>query len=193
MKRVISWLLVLFLQSASLSSTAHSQPILQVRVSTVDLMLSLSPINYLHLRVFGDGRVEIEDRQETETRFVLRKKTLTADELSLLKKFLHNSAVLELPTTYAPAFAPIDHRTTITISIDRGEKLQTIQITNYNVALGKDKGLYSQTLIDLMCRIERVRGNASYQPTANGWCSSVSETNPLAQQIVGRERRKLVS
>ncbi len=171
MKRVIPVLLVLLLQTVALGNTSHSRPILEVRVSVTDGMLYSTPQNYVHLRVFGDGRVEFEDRQANETKFVLRKKSLAPDELTRLKEFLNDRPVLELPTAYAPAFPDIDHRTTVTISIGRGKKSQTINITNFNLALGKDKGLYSQTFLDLMCRIERVRGNTSFQPTPSTWCT----------------------
>jgi hypothetical protein len=170
MRRVAALSLLLPLVVAT-AGAAGSQPLLDVRVFSNDPMVDSSPQTYLYLRVFDDGRVEYEDRKTNETEFVLRQKVLAAEELRSLKDFLNNADVLHLPPAYSPAISTVDHQINVTLSIDRGEKLQTIQIPNYNLTSGKDKGLYSQPLINLMCRIERARGNTSLQLTSNGWCA----------------------
>ena len=171
MKRLIAPLLLLLAFQFVSAEPVKSKQLLEVRISSMDLMMNLYPEEYLHLRVYTNGLVEYEDREGSGTEFVHRKKTLASSELKTLKEFLATAAVQLLPHKYAPVVPTIDHHTLITISITRGSKLQTIKVPNYNLALGKGKGQYSQTLINLMCRIERVRGSGPLLLPPIGWCA----------------------
>ena len=171
MKQVVIPLLLLC-YAATISTAAAPQPIIEVHASIADGMLYPTPQNYLYLRVFGDGRVNYEHRSQTDDSFVLHDRKLSDDELRSLRTFLNSSEIKHLQSKYEPAFPTIDHRTVVTIVIAHGNKPQSIEVLNYNVALGKRKGMYSQPLLDLMCRIERLRGNSSFQLTADGWCTT---------------------
>jgi hypothetical protein len=169
MRRVTATILFLLMLYVAVAKAVETKPLLEVRVSSSGMVAFVG--EYLHLRVFDDGRIEYEDRKEGESKFVLRETKLSSSQLQSLKEFLDSSEVQNLDSEYPPASPTIDHHTLIQISINRADTPQSIKIPNFNLPMGKDKGLYSQSLINLMCRIEEVRGNASLRLTAKGWCT----------------------
>jgi hypothetical protein len=169
MKRVTASTFFLLMLFVTVARAVESKPLLEVRVSSSGIVAFAG--EYLYLRVFDDGRVEYEERKESESRFVLRETKLSSSQLQSFKEFLDSSEVQKLESEYPPASPTIDHHTLIQISINRADKLQSIEIPNYNLPMGKDKGLYSQSLINLMCRIEQFRGDTSLRLTAKGWCT----------------------
>lgn len=167
-KRVITCAVLVLLFYIPVAKAIQTKPLLEVRVFSRD---GIAAREYLYLRVFHDGRVEYEDAKQDESEFADRETKLSSQQVQSLKEFLSSAEVQKLEPAFPPAYTTIDYRTLIRISLNSADKTQLIEIPNYNLPAGKDKDLYPQALINLMCRSEQVRGNTSSRLTAKGWCT----------------------
>jgi len=126
---------------------------------------------HLYMRVFANGHVEYEDviidkvestkrGQRSKPNFVLCRTTISTSELKGLADFLEGSVVQQMDSFYNFALT-IDSYIFLNISISRGDHLQTMEVVNFNP---NKNGLVTndrlQPLLGLMCRIQRLRGNA---------------------------------
>jgi hypothetical protein len=128
----------------------------------------------LYLRVHSNGRVEYEDGKldGARSRFLVRRARLSASEINSLSDFLTSSGVKSLATEYPPVNTPVDHFIIVTIRLPRGRESQTIKIVNFFPMSPKDSEAYPTALVQLLCKIERLRNGASFGITADRteWC-----------------------
>jgi len=130
--------------------------------------------NHLYLRVHRDGRVEYEDGRmnAARSRFFVRTERISPSEINSLSEFLGTSGVKSLAREYPPVVTPLDHYIVVTVLLPRGKKSQTIKIVNFFPTSPKGSEAYPAALIQLLCRIERLRTSASFGITADRtqWC-----------------------
>ena len=130
--------------------------------------------HHLYLRVYSNGRVEYEDEriQGAKPRFFTRRIKLHASEIDSLSEFLSTSGVKSLATEYPPVITPVDHSIIVTVRLVRGKESQMIKVVNFFPVSPNDRGAYPTALIELLCRIERLRKGASFGITADAtqWC-----------------------
>jgi hypothetical protein len=129
---------------------------------------------HLYLRVHSNGRVEYEDGKldGARSRFLVRRARLSASEINSLSDFLTSSGVKSLATEYPPVNTPVDHFIIVSIQLPRGRESQTIKIVNFFPMSPKDSEAYPTALVQLLCKIERLRNGASFGITADRteWC-----------------------
>jgi hypothetical protein len=134
---------------------------------------------HLYLRVYIDGRVEYEDeRMKGSTlEYFIRRSKLSGAEIKDLSVHLNGSSVRALAKDYAPLDPPLDHAIDLTVSLTHVDQTQTIVIRNFSPTSPKASEAYPASLIELLCRIERLRKGASFGITADAtkWCSSFKE------------------
>jgi hypothetical protein len=130
---------------------------------------------HLYLRVYDDGSVEYSDeilKNGHAPRYVVRRYKVELAELRSFAGFLKSSGVRSLAKNYPPAHPPLDHTIRLTVSIAQSNDSQTIAIENFFPTSSDAKGRYPAELVELLCRIERLRNKASFQiaTNASAWC-----------------------
>lgn len=130
--------------------------------------------NHLYLRVHSDGRVEYEDErmQGVRPRFFTRRAKLSRPEINSFSGFLNTSGVKNLAKEYPPVVTPVDHSIIVNVLLLRGKESQIVKVVNFFPTSPKGSEAYPTALIDLLCRIERLRKGASFGVTADAaeWC-----------------------
>jgi hypothetical protein len=129
---------------------------------------------HLYLRIYSDRRIEYEDERMKGSRldyFICRAR-LSVTEIKNLSGYLNGSDVQLLAKDYQPLEPPLDHVIDLTVSITRADQIQTIVIRNFSPTSPEAGEAYPTSLIELLCRIERLRKNTSFGITADvtKWC-----------------------
>jgi hypothetical protein len=127
---------------------------------------------HLYMRVLADGQVEYEDviineearnnfGRPSKPKFVLRRTKMSKSEVMSLWEFLNSPVVRKMDTFYNFALT-IDSYIFLNISISRPEHVQRMEVVNFNPTPKADPRANErlQPLLGLMCRIQRLRGNA---------------------------------
>jgi hypothetical protein len=171
MKRIL-FVALLVLLPCYLAGAGSVGPKILLEVRTSGAGMVAFSGNHLYLRIFDNGQIEYEDIVDKNVfqKFVLRKSKLTPNQLEGIVVLLHDSELRAAKQEYSPDATPIDHRVTLDISIARGSAPQVIKLTNYRPFWAKSKGKYPDKLIDLVCRIDALRGETVFRGVEEG-CS----------------------
>lgn len=173
--KILLVMMLLALLCASLGTTqskSTATPLLEAHMLGTGMA---SPQGrHLYVRVSRDGQVEYEDERMKGPRldYFIRRGRLSSAEIKALSDQLNEAGVLTLAKDYQPLDPPIDHAIDLTVSIMRADKPQTIVIRNFSPTSSKASEAYPAGLIDLLCKIERLRKGASFGITADAtqWC-----------------------
>lgn len=129
---------------------------------------------HLYLRIYSDRWVEYEDERMKGSRldYFIRRAKLSVAEFKDLSDYLNGSNVRAVAKVYPPLEPPLDHVFELTVSITRADQIQSIIIGNFSPTSPQAGEAYPTGLIELLCRIERLRKNASFGITADvtKWC-----------------------
>jgi hypothetical protein len=163
----IYFCLVMLITPLLSQASAVSEPVLEVRVEQRG---RFEPADYTYLRILKNGSVVSQDRKGPEGPFTTRTGKLTAAEQRSLMALIGKKEIGELATEFPPTMVSPGYSLIVTITITRGSKQQTIHVQNYNLAAGREKGIYPPALGDLMCGIEGFRGDSSIHLTEKADC-----------------------
>jgi len=141
------------------AGNAAPKLLLEIRTSGAGLINFTG--DHLYLRVFDNGEIEYEDVVSATDfeNFVLRRSKVSRHQLKAMGALLDRSDLLAARPEYSADATPIDHRVTLDISIVRGSAAQVIKLTNYHPFWPKSKGKYPGALVDLVCRVDALRGD----------------------------------
>jgi hypothetical protein len=173
MKRLVALMaLALLWAGVGTAQSKSTAPLLEAHMLGVGMA---SPQGkHLYLRVHDDGRVEYEDeRMKGPTlHYFIRRAKLSAAEMKALSDHLNGSGVRSLAKEYPALDPPMDHAIDVTVSITHADQSQTIVIRNFSPTSPKANEAYPAGLIELLCKIERLRKGASFGITADAteWC-----------------------
>jgi len=174
MRRLLLLILCIFQVSTTLPEKARqSQVLLEVRTSS----FGMGPTgDHLYLRLYDSGKVEYEDENLEEGRsgYVLKSRQISSARLKAMIEFLNDEGIKNLKAKYPPAYPNIDYSVQMDLKIVRGDTSQVIETMNYDSVIGKTKGIYPPSLIELICRIEGLRANASFRVTNVGGCIGIA-------------------
>lgn len=166
--------MVMALLCASSGAAQNKSKALLLEAHMLGVGMASPQGKHLYLRVYNDGRVEYEDeRMKGSTLdYFIRRSKLSAAETKNLSDHLNGSSVRALAKDYASLDPPLDHAIDLTVSITHTDQTQTIVIRNFSPTSPKASEAYPASLIELLCRIERLRKGASFGITADAtkWC-----------------------
>lgn len=172
MKRLIALTVGLLLLSYPASGT-NEEPRVLIEVSASDAVnkLDFSKAD-AYLRVYDNGRLEYSDIKENGSELIHRESKLTPSQLASLIEFLNSPEVAELSGQY-PSLPPnLKFFTIIDIVITLNGQVQVVGTHNLKFPLGGVKGRKNpQALIELICRVESLRGQTGFKVTPEGYCS----------------------
>lgn len=129
---------------------------------------------HLYLRVYDNGEFEYEDEviKRGTPHYLIRQEKLDNAQLKNLVSFLSSLESQKLAPEYSPIRPPLDHSIELTISIWHMNQYQKLVVRNFSPTAAQSSDIYPSGLIDLLCRIERLRKRASFGITADAskWC-----------------------
>jgi hypothetical protein len=172
MKRFFASVLVALLVSIGIAQSTRKALLLEA--NTLGIGMASPQGKHLYLRVYSDGRVEYESERMVKARleYFTQRSILSAREIKELSDYLNDRDVQALAKEYPPIEIPIDHAIDLTVAITRTNRTQTIVVRNFSPTSPRASGAYPTSLIGLLCKIERLRKNASFGITADtdSWC-----------------------
>ena len=150
----------IFLSQHATKSEASPHIILEV----IDKHFTMGrQIPSVYLRVFSDGTAECHALRDGHEPHVVKRKTLTPDELSKLKAVLENPELLNVQKRYELLNLVIDSWTEWNIAIPRDVDTQRIQVLNFSPgSQGEKKKPYPDALVKLGC-LSRLPTTARYK------------------------------
>lgn len=173
MKRLLAITLLILLW-ASVGTAQNKSKAVLLEAHMLGVGMASPRGKHLYLRVYSDGRVEYEDERMKGSAldYFIRRAKLSAADIKALSEHLNGSGVRGLAKEYPPLEPPIDHTIDLTVSITQADQTQSIIIRNFSPTLPKASEAYPASLIELLCRIERLRKKASFGITADAteWC-----------------------
>jgi hypothetical protein len=130
--------------------------------------------DHLYLRVYSNGVVEYESRvtKDSIPRYLIRRSKLSAAKLRELRAFLSSGQIKVIASNYNSISPSPDHTIDLKVIVWQEEQTQTTTITNFFPTSTKAKTVYPASLLELLCRIEKIRKNAGFSITADSekWC-----------------------
>ena len=151
----------------------NAGPKVLVEVNAFDATNKLDfPEAHPYLRVYDNGRIEYSDKKANADVFVQRKAKLSSFELKSLIAFLARPEVLDLESGRYPSYPPnLNFLTSIDILIARDGDPQVVGTHNFKPPLGGVRGKkLPRASIELICRVESLRGGAIFRVTPEGYC-----------------------
>lgn len=166
--------MVLVLLSVSVGTAQNKSKALLLEAQMLGVGMASPQGKHLYLRVYSDGRVEYEDERMKGPvlDYFVRRAKLSAAEVKALSGHLNGPVVRTLAKEYPALDRSMDHAIDLTVSITRADQPQMILIRNFSPASPRASEAYPPGLIQLLCKIERLRKGASFGVTADAteWC-----------------------
>jgi hypothetical protein len=172
MKKTIALFPCLLLLTTFISVTAQERKvILEVTATVAGNKLYFYEKNS-YLTVYADGSIEYSDRSGNKDEVIHRTAKLSDDALQSLIEFLSKQEVKNLESGQYPSYPPnLKFFTSIEISINRDNQIQTVGTHNFKMPLGGINGRkLPEALIELICRVESLRKSAILKVTPDGYC-----------------------
>jgi hypothetical protein len=127
----------------------------------------------LFLRLYDNGNYEFEEDviDEKGLYFLVRNGSISLEKVKSFQDFINNNK-FQIPENVDTSKNSIDYIIEFKIAIRIGDSFQRTKIVNLSLPkLSKEKKY--APLIDLLCRIEKIRNNTSFliDPELKNYCS----------------------